>query len=181
MKNEKTGLFRELPFSHFYSYRIPRDSREILSPETIYMQKKTEFAATRREGRILCFQSLYSYEVDKTSLDELLKFKWLEEPVSDQSIAYAKKIITGTINNLDKIDDLIKEKLINWNFDRISLVDKSILRFSVYSMLFAADPVPAKVIINEAVEIVKKFGADDSYKFINGILDAIKKTQKPGS
>ena len=98
---------------------------------------------------------------------------------SDESLEYASFLLKGTIENLCEIDDIIKSKLRNWDFNRISNIDKAILRFSIFSMLFEND-LPEKVIINEAVEIVKNFGSEDSYKFVNGILDAVKRSKEKG-
>ena len=128
----------------------------------------------RREGRIIAFQSIFSLGFENKSLDDLLSFDWIDEEYSEESFEYAKFLISGTLNNLEEIDTLIKNKLVNWGFDRISLVDKSILRFATFSLLYEKG-VPEKVIINEAIEIVKKIGTEESYKFVNGILDAIKK------
>jgi transcription antitermination protein NusB len=135
------------------------------------------FQEIRRTGRVLAFQTLFAFDFGEKPIEELLKFDWLEEKYPEHSMEYAISLIKGTIANLEVIDDKIKKKLKNWDFERISGVDKAVLRFSIYSMLYEND-VPEKVIINEAVEIVKKFGADDSYKFVNGILDAVKRSKK---
>ncbi len=140
---------------------------------------KNEFIHHRRDGRILAFQAIFSYDFNSRPVEELLKFDWLESPYSNESVEYAAFLIRGTLENLEKIDETIRSKLINWDFSRISNIDKAILRFSIFSMLFEND-LPEKVIINEAIEIVKQFGSDDSYKFVNGILDAVKKSKKPG-
>jgi len=139
--------------------------------------KKKDYARFRREGRVLAFQSIYAYDFYERSIDELLKFEWIQEDISDTVREYASFLVKGTIGNLIKIDEVIKSKLINWDFSRISSIDKAILRFSIFSMLFE-DDLPEKVIINEAVEIVKEFGSEDSYKFVNGILDAVKRSKK---
>jgi N utilization substance protein B len=137
-----------------------------------------DYIHDRRDGRILAFQVLFSYDFCNKKLAELKCFDWLEnERFSAKATQYAEFLIEGTVNNLEKIDNMIKSKLKNWDFERISNIDKAVLRFSIFSLLFEND-VPDKVIINEAIEIVKKFGGKDSYKFINGILDAIKKTKE---
>ena len=130
----------------------------------------------RREGRIIAFQTLFAFDFNNKTLDELFEWDWLIKKYSDESLQYAKFLIKGTIENLNTIDKKIKSKLKNWDFNRISNIDKAILRFSIFSMFFETD-LPEKVIINEAVEIVKNFGTDDSYKFINGILDALKRSK----
>lgn len=130
----------------------------------------------KREGRIICFQALYSYDFNDKPGSEIVKFDWLEEKIEPETFEYAKFLVEGCFRNLPEIDELIINKLRNWEFNRISAVDKAILRFSLFSLLYEKD-LDQKIIINEAVEIAKEFGNEDSYKFINGILDAIRKTK----
>jgi N utilization substance protein B len=86
---------------------------------------------------------------------------------------FASLLVSGTINNITEIDKLITEHLTdNWSFDRINKVALAILRVSIYELKFQPDSV-AKIVIDEAVNIAKQFGADDSYKFINAILDKL--------
>lgn len=85
---------------------------------------------------------------------------------------FTSKLVTGVLNNKEQIDQLIKDHLINWSFERISLVDKSILRIAIYEILHE-DDIPYAVSINEAVELAHKYGDDSSSKFINGILSNI--------
>lgn len=135
------------------------------------------FLKQRRDGRVVAFQTLFSWDISKKPIDELLKFDWLDKKYNTNSIEYAVFLIKGVIDNLNIIDEKIKSKLRNWDLERISNIDKSILRFSVFSLLFEKD-LSCNVVINEAVEIVKLFGNEDSYKFVNGILDAITKSEK---
>src|SRR4030043_2472990 len=88
----------------------------------------------RREGRIIAFQTLFAYDFNQKALEELLKWEWVEEKFPKESIEYAKFLIKGTIENIDFIDKKIKSKLKNWDFSRISNIDKAILRFSIFSM-----------------------------------------------
>ncbi len=129
----------------------------------------------KRAGRVIAFQALYSYEIQKKEVSELLSFVSTVETNPD-GLSYGKYLLEGTINNLLVIDALIKEKLIKWDFNRISLIDKAVLRAATFELLFS--DVPDVIVINEAVEIAKQFGNEESYKFINGILDAINKTKK---
>lgn len=138
---------------------------------------KTDFIQKRREGRIIAFQAIFSYDFNKKSLEDLLNFDWFEEEYSTEGFDYARYLVKGTIENIDFIDSKIKSKLRNWDFERISNIDKAVLRFSIFSMFFEKD-LPEKVIINEAVEIVKNFGSEESYKFVNGMLDALKRSKE---
>lgn len=129
---------------------------------------------SRRTARVLTLQALYQYDMGHRSLDEVLTFDWTDAEYSEKTIAFARELIEGTIKNLKEIDSKIKEQLEHWDFRRLSYIDRAILRFSTYSILYRED-IPDTVAIDEAVEIAKAFGTDDSYKFVNGVLDAIRR------
>ena len=150
---------------------------------------------SRRNGRVIAFQALYSWDVTKASLDDLLTFEWLQkdveidgsiepaEPVvelsdnSKEERTFASLIIAGTISHIDEIDKLIENHLSSsWSMERINRVALAILRISVYEMLFQ-NGADQKVVIDEAVNIAKDFDTDDSYKFINAVLDKIGKDE----
>ncbi|MCQ2981418.1 MAG: transcription antitermination factor NusB [Treponemataceae bacterium] len=132
----------------------------------------------RRKGRILAFQALYSWDMGQIAVDELMEFEWVDsavlERMGDEGQTFARLLITGTIENIETIDKEIKAHLTNWDFDRLNKVDLAILRMSTYPLLFQKD-VPATIIIDEAIDISKEFGSDDSFKFINAVLDNIRK------
>ena len=141
--------------------------------------------ASRRKARILAFQALYAWEASKASLDDLLKFTWLEETKLDQLeeeiVVFTRLIIAGTLENAETIDARIKKHLSHWPFERLKKVDLAILRMGTYCLLFQ-DDIPPQITIDEAIEIAKEFGSEDSYKFINGVLDGIhKETEKPAA
>ena len=127
----------------------------------------------RRKGRIIAFQTLYRYGCTNEPIEELSEFSWLLE---DESINFAKLLITGTLENLEEIDTAIKEHLEHWDFGRLSKVDLAVLRISVYCIIFQKTSIPPAVTIDEAIDIVKDFGSVDSYRFVNGVLDSIKKS-----
>lgn len=135
--------------------------------------------ASRRKARILAFQALYSWEASGSPLAELLSFSWLEdakrESLDEATAAFSRLLISGTLENLEGVDGLIKGHLKNWDFARLSKVDLAILRMSVYSLAFQ-DDVPPSIVIDEAIDISREFGSDESYRFVNGVLDAIRKT-----
>ncbi len=148
---------------------------------------------SRRNGRVIAFQALYSWDVSKSSLDDLLTFSWLQKDaeieagVQEQEIelsetakeerTFASLIIAGTISHIDEIDKLIENHLsASWSMDRISRVALAILRTSIYELLFQ-NGAEAKIVIDEAVNIAKDFDTDDSYKFINAVLDKIGKDE----
>ena len=148
---------------------------------------------SRRNGRVIAFQAVYSWDVTKASLDELLTFSWLqkdseiEEGTQEQASelsetakeerTFASLIIAGTISHIDEIDKLIESHLSSsWSMERISRVALAILRTSVYELLFQ-NGADNKIVIDEAVNIAKDFDTDDSYKFINAVLDKIGKDE----
>lgn len=135
---------------------------------------------SRRKGRVLAFQALYSHEVGGVPVSDLLTFSWANEDgvaadTDKEEYLFARFLVTGTMEHLDEIDALIKSHLAaNWNFDRLNKVSLCILRMSVYSILYQKE-TNASIVIDEAVNIAKDFGADDSFKFINAVLDKISK------
>lgn len=139
--------------------------------------------ASRRKGRILAFQALYAWDASHISLEDLLSFSWIEEDkretLDDELKTFASLLITGTLENIDALDECIKRHLEHWSLERLKKVDLAVLRLSVYSLLYQKD-VPAQITIDEAIEIVKEYGSEDSYRFVNGVLDAIWKSE-PGA
>lgn len=135
---------------------------------------------SRRKGRILAFQTIFSWEMTNASREDLLDFLWLDEEkrtrLDEDTLAFARLIVAGTMENITKVDDTIRRQLEHWDFERIAKVDLAVLRISVYALLFQSD-IPASVTIDEAIDIAKEFSSDDSYRFINGILDGVRKNQ----
>ena len=139
--------------------------------------------ASRRKGRILAFQALYSWDAHysqtkDTSIPEgLLDFSWIRNgvPLNEEMTAFSRLLVTGTVENISAVDNQIQKHLQNWEISRLNRVDLAVLRMSVYTLMFQTDMPPA-IVIDEAVDISKEFGADDSYRFVNGVLDSIRKT-----
>jgi N utilization substance protein B len=135
--------------------------------------------ASRRKGRILAFQALYCWEASRLPVEELLEFDWLDTDKKvrlDPSIAdFSRLLIAGTIENIKAVDSMIRRHLLNWDIKRLNRVDLAILRISTYTLMFQQDMSPS-IVIDEAIGISREFGTDDSYRFINGVLDSIRKT-----
>ena len=134
---------------------------------------------SRRRSRILAVQALYSWEISNQPSEELIDFPWTDEEKKGEDLdeatsTFAKLLILGTLENIEEIDSVIQKRLENWDFRRLAKVDLAILRMSVFCLLFQKD-IPASVVIDEAVDISKDFGSEDSYRFINGVLDGIRK------
>lgn len=119
-------------------------------------------------------------------VNSLMEFPWAHSSVQEESAsedispqvneseAFARLLVAGTIEHVSEIDELIKKHLESWEFSRINKVDLAILRISVYPLLYQKDLHPS-IVINEAVDISKEFGSDDSFKFVNAVLDNIRK------
>ena len=128
----------------------------------------------RRSARELAMQGLYQLDVQGTEVLEQLGRFFLEGSCDDFVRRLASDWTNGTWKNLAVCDGLIASSIIKWHLSRLSPVDRSILRLAVYQLKFCPD-IPRVVVINEAIELAKKFSADRSASFVNGVLDAILK------
>lgn len=131
----------------------------------------------RTRARELAMQALYQLDIQGPDLLELLSQFFIENETDGAVRKLAWDWTKGTWENLARCDELIVGSTIKWQLSRLSLVDKSILRLAVYQLKFCPD-VPAKVVINEAIELAKKFSSDKSAPFVNGVLDAVLKKLK---
>ena len=125
----------------------------------------------RSTARRLAMQALFQADISKdinSVLDTLLE----EEEFLDETKDFARKLASGAIEKLSEVDEAIKKYSQNWSFDRLNNVDKSILRLSIYELLYLKENPPS-VVINEAIELAKKYSEEESAKFINGILGSI--------
>jgi N utilization substance protein B len=131
-------------------------------------------------GRILAFQALYAWEACSGigETDKAADFSWLDSAVDkldENTTRFSRLLIAGTIENIRAIDAMIRSHLQNWDFSRVQRVDLALLRMSIYTLMYQTDIAPT-IVINEAVGIAQDYGTDDSYRFINGMLDSIRKT-----
>ena len=135
---------------------------------------------TRRKSRELALQALYQGE--QAGQNGLLVFEEFcaHFQVKKKSIPYAKKLLDGVQEKADAINQLISKYAENWRLERMSVIDRNILRLAVYEVHYQ-DDVPISVAINEAVEIAKRYSTDDSGPFINGILDSMAKEEASGA
>ncbi len=128
---------------------------------------------SRRKARELAMQFLYSFEINPGDISTQLENFWEMNPTDDGSKQFSSSLISGAIEKKAEIDEIIAKFAINWDIDRIALVDKTILRIAIFEMLYR-DDIPPVVSINEAVDIAKKYSTSESGKFVNGILDKVK-------
>ncbi|MFW6124349.1 MAG: transcription antitermination factor NusB [Acidobacteriota bacterium] len=129
----------------------------------------------RRESREAALQILFQLEFGNSSEVPDLNQFWKNK--RKQNSEYAKKLVQGVMSHKEEIDSLIQNHSQNWRVSRMLLIDRNIMRLAVYELLFEKDMAVA-VVINEAVELAKKFGSSESAGFINGVLDALSKSPK---
>jgi N utilization substance protein B len=110
-------------------------------------------------------------------LPELLEFSWLETDRAPEILDFSRLLIRGTIENIGEVDAMICAHLKNWDFSRINEVDLAILRISTYTLMYQRDASPT-VVISEAIGICQEYGTDESFRFVNGVLDSIRRTLK---
>ena len=139
---------------------------------------------SRRKGRVLAFQALFSWDLNPQEPENTALFPWIDDEMREKyeqdTLDFARFIVLGTIENLEAIDQCISGHLEHWDFKRVGKIDLAILRISVYALNFQKD-IPATVTIDEAVDIAKIYGSDESYRFINGVLDGILKSHHENS
>jgi transcription antitermination protein NusB len=126
----------------------------------------------RREGRELALQVLYSLDLNPMDTRESLRLMRENARVAASVRGFAEEIITGVSANREALDARINEQSTNWTLSRMTRIDLNILRIAVYELLFRPD-IPKNVTMNEAIEVAKKFGTEESPAFVNGILDEI--------
>ncbi len=120
---------------------------------------------------------LYQVDITHRTLDLILLDYWKMEEVSDEEVmSYAKTIVSGVLKDLKTIDEKISQYATNWQLKRMAVIDRNVMRIGLFELQYTTD-VPPKVAINEAVELVKKYGDLESSKFVNGILDKIHKKE----
>lgn len=129
----------------------------------------------RRRARECALQMLFSYDVARPSVEELLETYWGEMAEAAEEVrVFANEIVVGTVTHLDEIDERIRLRTEHWRIPRMAVVDRNLLRMAVYEFLYQPS-TPKTVAINEALEIARRFSTHEATQFINGILDAIKR------
>jgi transcription antitermination protein NusB len=133
----------------------------------------------RHRAREAALQMLYQWEVGRASAHEAVVTYWpareSDAPVPEETRAFANALMRGTIERVKEADDLIASHARNWRVERMAVIDRLVLRLAIYELL-SEDDTPAKVIINEALELARTFSGEEPVPFINGILDAVRKT-----
>lgn len=130
---------------------------------------------TRRKARECALQMLFAADVAKAQESVLTNNYWNElgeEELDEKTRGFADAIVLGALRQIDEIDNKIRTRAEHWRIERMAIVDRNVLRLAVYEFLFT--DTPHTVVINEALEIARRFSSYEATQFINGILDAIK-------
>ena len=127
---------------------------------------------TRRKARQLALQALYEIDSVGHDAEEVVTHLLANERLAEENSAFISELVGGVIHNRQKIDQNIRNFAPAWPIEQIPIVDRNVLRLAIFEILFD-NKVPVKVAINEAVELAKRFGTDNSSKFINGVLGAV--------
>lgn len=131
----------------------------------------------RTKAREYALKILYAADITKDTSPEARVAFWQYQEEADGDVKiFADKLVKGVTEHKEKIDKLISKYAVNWDLKRMAVIDRNILRFATYELLWL-DDIPPKVSINEAIDIAKRYGDKDSGKFVNGILDKINKTE----
>ena len=128
----------------------------------------------RSQAREAAFKILYQLDITKDAPEAGLKLFFRHHRISLGSKEFVARLVQGTIGRLPEINELLSKYATNWTLHRMAMVDRSILQLGTFELLFGNE-TPPKVVINEAVELAKRFGTPDSGKFVNGVLDSIHK------
>jgi N utilization substance protein B len=126
----------------------------------------------RRRARILALQTLYEADTTGHDVQETLSRLLAEAPVPDDIAAFARELVTDTISQREYIDGIIAEVAVAWPVDQMAPVDRNILRLAILEILLK-NSTPLRAAINEAVELAKTFGSDNSARFVNGVLGSV--------
>jgi len=141
-------------------------------------------ASNRHLGRIVALQTLYEYEFrtgeEQTSADDILDRNLARYETAIDDKAFVAEIVHGVIETTAELDAKLQPIAPGWPIDQIARIDRNVLRIGLYELLYRKDTVPPKVAINEAVELAKAFGSDNSSKFVNGVLGTALRTLVEG-
>jgi N utilization substance protein B len=130
--------------------------------------------ALRTKGREFAMQMLFQWDMSKQDVTRLEKKFWSNAKATDATRDFANRLFEGTARDIAALDEMIVKHADNWRFERLAAIDRAILRLAIYEL--RNTDTPPKVVLNEAIELAKKFSSEDSGSFVNGILDAFRKT-----
>jgi len=131
--------------------------------------------ATRHHARMAVVSLLYAHDLGNKSIEDFSDEILEEKKIRNKQREFAMELFRGVMDNIEKVDESIEAALTDWDFDRLGSIERATLRLGSYEILFGS--LDSAVVINEAIEITKAFGTEQSPKFINGVLDAISKSK----
>ncbi|MCB1189014.1 MAG: transcription antitermination factor NusB [Leptospiraceae bacterium] len=132
--------------------------------------------SSRHKGRVVALQALYQIDLVKNPIEQVLSFRWYNKKLEEDEKEIASTLVEGVVKNWDLIDTIINTYSLNRDLERISVVNRCILRLSIFSLINQRN-IPPKVVINEALELTREFETENSVSFVNGILNAIYKDE----
>ena len=134
--------------------------------------------ATRHRARHAALQMLYQWEIGRAGVHEAIVTYWAsrepDERLGEPQEAFANELVRGTVSRVEEIDRMLADRARNWRVERMAVLDRLVLRLAVYELLAQPD-TPARVIINEAIELARAYSGEEAVGFVNGILDALRK------
>ncbi len=135
--------------------------------------------ASRRKARELALQMLFQWELGQHTPEHVIS-TFLRSHKTDPDVeAFARALFEGTVKKIKPLDAMLREYAEHWRLERMAAVDRNVLRLALYELLHYTETPPA-VVINEALELARRFSTEDSVEFVNGILDGIRKKQVGG-
>jgi len=160
-------VFFILPVKELKSGHYNMGSSETREKREVKVSTKT----WRREGRAVALQALFEIDCTMHLPEDTLKRLLGDSSIPEEAVTFTQELVLKVLENKNSIDDTIRRFAPAWPFGQIAIVDRNILRIGIYEILFST--VPAKVAINEAVELAKAFGSDSSPRFINGVIGPV--------
>lgn len=130
--------------------------------------------ASRRKAREHALQILFQIDMTRDDPGSALELHWKGRDVDPASRAFAEAIVHGAIADAVRIDSLIRSSSENWRIEHMATVDRNVIRVAIYELLHEPS-TPSAVVIDEAIEIAKRYGGEESGEFVNGVLDAVRK------
>jgi N utilization substance protein B len=131
-----------------------------------------EVFMSRRAAREAALQALYQMEIGKVKEETAIAFVVEENILNEKQEKFVRGIVSGVLQNMDRLNGIIRETAIEWNLERMAVVDRNIIRIALFEICYS-DDVPPNVAVNEAIEMGKTFSTAESGKFINGILGKV--------
>lgn len=131
----------------------------------------------RRTAREKALQAIFQIDMNETAPQEAIEYV-LDGKTNDD---YLEKLVVGVTEQRNEIDSILKDHLEKWSIDRLAIVDRNILRMAIFEIIYCAEEVPVNAAINEAIEVAKIFGDDESSKFINSVLSKVKQSVENSS